>query len=768
MIYKITDEDYPENPNVTEAECGPLVSDYMCIYGYNINLERSFPMISDGLKPVMRRILYFAYKIYGLDKFKVGSMIGEVLKIHPHGDLGLGGVFARMAQPFTNNIPLLSTTETGNSGNATSGDDFAAPRYLDMMLSKFAYDVLFSEFDGKVNMKVAADPTKMEPISLPSKFPIVLLNGTSGIGWTISSDVPPYNLNEVAEATIKLIKNPQAKIHLVPDSPTGCDVIVLDESSFVFQSSFDIDNMNYMITIKNTPYMNFLDDIDKRLCEIQSSNNPIPEIISADDDSNLMEGKVRYQIKCKPCNLYTVLNKLFKRVGGFRSPISANNIHVVDNHFHAQKYEPRQILLAWIQNRLFEKRGYYLRRLVDFNAERNMLEGKKFMLSDENRQTTIDVISHVNGDKEEIIEALVKAFKPHVSTSQANAVADMKLYMITKKQYRKTIIRLQEVESEITTVKAIISDPEKIKEVIIDELTEIKKKYGFTRRSKILNTNGNSENKNIGYVQILNDGSIIFSETDDANTISSDIIPISGDEVCLIDDKGRFLWVDVNKVPHDKQLSLTSIGKVRMSKCVYVLSAVDHNFAILTNEGKIKCLSVSAIPTRNSKRPLLPLNPDETIVTVLELPTMKEDILVYTKNGFGKKISADSLNVQKTLESSGQYIINDGVTCGMFIINPNKQFLLYIAQSGRVRLNHSKYMTTSKKFGKPFPILTLSERDVLADVVCVNKSSVVKLYHADGRISTVNVDSLEPVTMQAPLKKPKHVPGVPIIRVIVK
>ncbi len=767
-MYKITDEEYPNNPNVTEAECGPLVSDYMCIYGYNINLERSFQMISDGLKPVMRRILYLAYKGYGTDKFKVGSMIGEVLKIHPHGDLGLGGVFARMAQPFTNNIPLLSTTDTGNSGNATSGDDFAAPRYLDMKLSKFAYDVLFSEFDGKVNMKVSADPTKMEPISLPSKFPIVLLNGTSGIGWTISSDVPPYNLNEIADATIKLIKNPQAKIHLVPDSPTGCDIIVLNNESFIFQSSFDIDNMNYTITIKNTPYMNFLDDIDKRLCEIQTSPNPITEVLSADDDSDLMDGKVRYVIKCKPCNLYTVLNKLFKRVGGFRSPISSRNIHVVDNHFNAQKYEPRQILLAWIQNRLFEKRGYYLRKLVEFNAEKNMLEGKKFMLSDENRQTTIDIISHVNGDKDEIIEALVKAFKPHVSTSQANCVAEMKLYMITRKQYRKTAIRLEEVNNEIKILKEIVSDPEKIKEAIIDELNEVKKDYGYPRRSKILNTNGNAENKKIGYVQILNDGSVIFSETDDANTISSDIIPISGDEVCLIDDKGRFLWVDVNKVPHDKQIKLTSIGKIPMSKCVYAISKTDHNFAILTNEGRIKCIPISELPTRNSKRTLLPLNPNETIVTIVELITMKEDILVYTKNGFGKKINADSLNVQKTLESSGQFIINDGLTCGMFIINPNKQFLLYVAQSGRIRLNHSKYLSTSKKFGKPFPILTLSERDVLADVVCVNKSSVVKLYHADGRVSTLNIDSIEPSTMQAPLKRPKHVPGVPVVRVIVK
>lgn len=767
-MYKITDEEYPNNPNVTEAECGPLVSDYMCIYGYNINLERSFQMISDGLKPVMRRILYLAYKGYGTDKFKVGSMIGEVLKIHPHGDLGLGGVFARMAQPFTNNIPLLSTTDTGNSGNATSGDDFAAPRYLDMKLSKFAYDVLFSEFDGKVNMKVSADPTKMEPISLPSKFPIVLLNGTSGIGWTISSDVPPYNLNEIADATIKLIRNPHAKIHLVPDSPTGCDIIVLNNESFIFQSSFDIDNMNYTITIKNTPYMNFLDDIDKRLCEIQTSPNPITEVLSADDDSDLMDGKVRYVIKCRPCNLYTVLNKLFKRVGGFRSPISSRNIHVVDNHFNAQKYEPRQILLAWIQNRLFEKRGYYLRKLVEFNAEKNMLEGKKFMLSDENRQKTIDIISHINGDKDEIIEALVKAFKPHVSTSQANCVAEMKLYMITRKQYRKTAIRLEEVNNEIKILKEIVSDPEKIKEAIIDELNEVKKDYGYPRRSKILNTNGNAENKKIGYVQILNDGSVIFSETDDANTISSDIIPISGDEVCLIDDKGRFLWVDVNKVPHDKQIKLTSIGKIPMSKCVYAISKTDHNFAILTNEGRIKCIPISELPTRNSKRTLLPLNPNETIVTIVELITMKEDILIYTKNGFGKKINADSLNVQKTLESSGQFIINDGLTCGMFIINPNKQFLLYVAQSGRIRLNHSKYLSTSKKFGKPFPILTLSERDVLADVVCVNKSSVVKLYHADGRVSTLNIDSIEPSTMQAPLKRPKHVPGVPVVRVIVK
>ena len=264
MFNRIIDEDYPENPNVTEADMKPLMVDYRCIYGMNINLERSFPSIADGLKPVMRRIMYMIYTKYGMNKFKVGTMVGIVLTIHPHGDQGMGGTFARMAQDFANNIPLLSTLETGNSGNATSGDDYASPRYLDMKMSKFAYDILFSEFDNKVNMKQSSSPDILEPITLPSKFPIVLLNGTSGIGWTMSSDIPPYNLNEIADATIKLLKNPDAKVHLVPDSPTGCDIIILDTGNFMFQSSFEVDNMNYQIIFKNTPYMKFFDDIDAK------------------------------------------------------------------------------------------------------------------------------------------------------------------------------------------------------------------------------------------------------------------------------------------------------------------------------------------------------------------------------------------------------------------------------------------------------------------------------------------------------------------------
>ncbi|CAJ0610679.1 unnamed protein product [Cylicocyclus nassatus] len=152
--------------------------------------------------------------------------------------MGVGDTIARMCQTFANNIPLISAT--GNAGNVTSGDDAAAPRYLDVLMPQFTKDILFDEFDG--------------------------------IGYTLSSDVPPYNLAEVADATIKLLKNPSAKVNLVPDLPTGCDIIVVDDETFVMQSSYEIDN---------------------------DGPNPIKEILSADDESDLLNNDFRYIIRCK-------------------------------------------------------------------------------------------------------------------------------------------------------------------------------------------------------------------------------------------------------------------------------------------------------------------------------------------------------------------------------------------------------------------------------------------------------------------------------------
>lgn len=748
--------------NVQDEELAPIATNYMMLFGININLQRSIPMITDGLKPVVRRILYLMYKNHRTNKVKVSVAIGELLTIHPHGDQGMGGVFARMAQTFSNNIPLISTEDTGNSGNATSGNDFASPRYLDVKLSKFAAEVLFDEFDGKVNMKPSYDGSSVEPIVLPSKFPIVLLNGTSGIGYTLSSDIHPYNLGEIADATIKLLKNPSAKVRLVPDLPTGCDIIVKDEFTFIMQSSFDIDNVNYIITIKNTPYLKYLDDIDARLREIQDSPNPISEIISADDESELIEGKVRYVIRCKPCNLYSVVNTLFKRVPGFRSTISTRNMIVVDSSFRTKEYDIRQILCSWIKNRLIEKRAWFLRDLVATTTECNMLEGKAFMLSPKNLEKTVKVFRSCKA-KDQIIPSLVKAYDGKVTTSQANYVSELRMHQLNEGEYKKTLDMIDKVNDKISYIRGIVEDPEKVREVIIDEIKTIKNKYGTPRKSKILN-NGEKESVNIGVVQILTDGSILFGETENPEHLSSDVTPISGDHVCLIDERGQFLWVNTNKVEHDKPMTLTSIGKTQMGKCVSVVSNPDNDILILTNLGRIKYMPINRIPSNATRKPIVPLYDDEYIVSILELRDVSSDILVYTNDGYGKRIQTSDLNKVLSVDAAGQFIIKGYTVSGMFTINPNKPLLVYVTRLGRMRVNQSKFLSTTKKFAEPKPIIKLSPQDDLISVFCTNKDQTVTLNHADGRVTTVNVESLGVSTMAIEPTRPKHVPGVKVLR----
>jgi DNA gyrase/topoisomerase IV subunit A len=733
---------------------------WMSLYGVNVNLQRSIPMIYDGLKPIHRRILYTIYKNYPRhSKVTVAIAAGKVLEISPHGELGLKDVFAGLAQPFSNNIPLLKAS--GNCGTATAGDDSAAGRYWGVYLSDFAYDVLFSEFDGKVGMNPNYDDSTIEPTILPAKFPIILLNGSAGIGYTLSSDIYPYNLNEIADATIKLLKNPKADVKLIPDSPTGCDIIPKDDETFWMQSSFELDNVNYIITFTNTPYKRFLRDINKKLNELHDSTNPFPEILSADDESDLIHNKIKYVIRCKPCNLYRVLDKLFTSIPGLRIPISTKNMIVTDSLYRTRKYNIRQILLAWIKERFQFKRSWLLRRTVILQTEYNMLTGKAYMLSEKNLNKTITTIKNCE-HRSDIVDALMKAFPKHVSSSQANYMIDVKMYQLTHEEYLKTVKKMDDIQAEVDRIEDIVSDPVKINQCIIDELKEIKEKYGYPRRSKILGLNNSTVN--IGVVQIFQDGSVIFSETATPEHLSSDITPVSGTDVCLIDDKGRFLWVDTTKVPHDKRIMLTSIGRTQMSKCIAAVSNTQNDIVILSNKGRIKYMPIDKIPSNQTRKPLVPLDEDEYLVSILEVHDTSQDLLMYTTDGLGKRFQLTNLNKVLSVDAQGQFLVDNKTAAGMFIINPKKPLLVYVTKLGRIRVNHSKFLIAGNKFGKLKPIISMTPQDDLIAVFCVDETQSIQLNHVDGRITTVNVSSITPTTMSIPPERPKHVPACKVIK----
>jgi len=731
------------------------------LYGVNINLQRAIPQIADGIKPIQRRVLFAIWSKYKMGNVKVASAIGDVMHYSPHGDQGLGDTIARMCQPFTNNIPIIKAE--GNAGNITSSEDAAAPRYLDVSLSEFAMDILFKEFDGKVDMVPTYDDTGLEPFCLPSRFPLILVNGTSGIGYTLSCDIPPFNLGEIADATIKLIKNPKQNIHLVPDLPTGCDVVKLNNDTFVMMSSYEIDNVNYTITIKNTPYLKYLENIDKSLRELQDGPTPIKEIISADDESELLNNDFRYVIRCKPCNLYKVVDTLFKRVPGFKDSISTRNMVVVDIDYTTKKYDVRQILLSWIKFRIMYKHGWFLRDLVAKTTKHDMLVGKIYMMSDKNMNNTLRIVRSCR-NRADIVEALTNEYKGHVSTSQANYIADLRIYQFTIDEREKTEAELAKLDEEIKHIRSVVNDIDKIKEVIIDEIKEIKNKYGYPRRSRIINLDGNN-NTNVKIVQIMLDGSFIFSETETPEHLASDITPISGDEVTLIDDKGYFIKVDVNKVDIGKPMTMTSIGKNVMGKCIAATSNNSNDIIMLSNKGRIKYMPINSIPSNATRKPLIPLMDDEYLVSIIEVPSnTTSDLLIYTNNGLGKRIQTSDLNKTVTVDSMGQFILKDYDVSGMFCINSKKPLLAYVTRLGRIRINHSRFLVTNKKFADPRPIIQLSPQDDLIAVFCADEDQQIILNHADSRVSTVNINSLDVSTMATPPERPKHVFGVKVVR----
>lgn len=746
--------------DIQSVHLGEVSQRYMSLYGLNIILQRAIPMLTDGLKPIHRRIIWAIYRASHGKEMKVAEIQGDTMKFSPHSELGTRFVVAGLAQPFSNNVPLLASSSSG-CGTETCGDDVAAARYWSAGISKFAMRVFFSEFDPNVNMKDSYDGKYKEPITFPAIFPTILLNGSHGIAYSMSSDILPYNINEVADATIKLIKNPEAKIHLIPDSPTGCDIIKRDDTTFVMQSSYDVDNINYTITIKNTPFGEYIRDIDKKLCEIQDSTNPIKEILNADDESELSEGIFRYVIRCKPCNLYQVINTLFRRVPGFRITVSTRNCSVIDATLHTRYYNERQILLSWIQNRLQEKRAWFLRQLVEATTEFNMLEGKRFMLSPENLQKTIKVFRSCE-EETEIIQKLVDTYKGKVTTSQANYISDIKMSKLTNGEYKRTLEKIEKISEEIKRLKSIVNDPECIKNEIINDIKSIRNEFGNARRSTILNSK-DGEINNIGICQILTDGSVLFSETENPNHFASDITPIDGDTVCLIDKCGRFMWVNVNKVPHNKPLTLTSIGKEPMDECVAVIPNSSRSIVMLSNQGRIKLMPIEKIPSNQSRKPLIPLNSDERLVTILTVDG-SEDLLAYTSDGYGKRFSVSNLNSVNSPDAQGQFIIKGYEAAGMFPVNSNKPYIFYVTRLGRVRLNHARFLVSGNKFDDLKTIIKLSPQDDLVAVFCVNKDESVTLYHADGRVTSVNIDSLETSTMNTPPSKPKHVPAIKVIR----
>ena len=349
------------------------------VFGANKNIFRTTPSMIDSLKPVQLRILYCLYMSdnHGMKNRKSAAVTGEVMgKYHPHGDASIYESIVKMCQPWKNHITLLDGH--GNFGSI-AGDSAAAMRYTEVKMSKFAMDCFFSDFE-RTNIPTRETYTgdSTEPIYLPSKYPVILFNPSfSGIGFGLASNIPPFNPKEVMDATITLIRDKKAKIRLIPDSPTGCDIIdtgyfdqinKTGKGKIMMQATYDIDYQANIVTFTSVPLQVGTKNVIASIVKMKKEGK-LDEIVDVTDRT--ANSKVDFSlILKKDVNPDKFVEKLFKKKCGLREGFSCE-IQVIDD-FAPRLLGVKKILLEWIDYRRDCIHSIYNNYLMKYQTDYHM------------------------------------------------------------------------------------------------------------------------------------------------------------------------------------------------------------------------------------------------------------------------------------------------------------------------------------------------------------------------------------------------------------
>ena len=461
-------------------------------YSMYVILDRALPFLGDGLKPVQRRITY-AMSELGLSAVnkakKSARTVGDVLgKFHPHGDSACYEAMVLMAQPFAYRYPLIDGQ--GNWGSQDDPKSFAAMRYTEAKLTKYA-DVLLGELsDGTVDWTANFDGTLEEPVFLPARLPNLLLNGTSGIAVGMATDIPPHNLREVAGACIHLLEEPEAttaqlmKFVKGPDLPTGAEIISprvdLKEfyekgiGTFKARATWEIEEGNIVITA--FPYQVSPTKVQEQIAE-QMRAKKLPMVDALNDESD-HENPTRVVIvpRSNRVDLSELMNHLFATTDLERSYRVNLNIIALDGRPRVMNL--REILSEWLEfrTRTVTRRLEY--RLAKVSRRLHILDG--LLIAFLNLDEVIRIIRREDEPK----PVLMKRFK--LSEEQTEEILNTRLRHLAKLEEMKIREEQKALASEREEIEALLKSKAKLKKLIAAEIRADADKYGDERRTKII------------------------------------------------------------------------------------------------------------------------------------------------------------------------------------------------------------------------------------------------------------------------------------------
>ena len=615
-------------------------------YAMSVIASRALPDVRDGLKPVQRRILYAMIELNnGPDKphRKCARIVGDTMgKYHPHGDSSIYGALVNMAQEWSTRYMLVDGH--GNFGSV-DGDGAAAMRYTEARLSKISMEMLADINKDTVDFTPNFDETEKEPVVLPSRYPNLLVNGTTGIAVGMATNIPPHNLREVIGAVVKIIDNrieedretdieEILKIVKGPDFPTGGMILGtagIDQAyrtgrgKVKVRAITDIEPMQNgknRIVVTELPYMVNKARLIEKIAEMVRDKK-IDGITDLRDESSREGMRICIELR-RDVNPNVVLNQLYKHTQ-LQDTFGVIMLALVDN-------QPRVMNLN-------EMLGYYLKHQEEVVTRRTKYELNKaeerahilqgLLIALDNIDEVISIIrssENVQLAKSRLMERFA------LSDAQAQAIVDMRLRTLTGLERGKLEAEYKELMARIEELKAILADEKKLLGVIKEEIMIIAEKYGDDRRT-----------------------SIGFDEYDIS---MEDLIPRSNTVIAM------------TKLGYIKRMSIDNFhSQNRGGKGIKGMETIDddyieellmttthHYLMFFTNTGKVYRMKAYEIPeaSRTARGTaiinLIQLQPGEKITAVIPLKEYKEDhyLFMATKNGIVKKTPVtDYANVRK-------------------------------------------------------------------------------------------------------------------------
>jgi DNA gyrase subunit A len=731
------------------------------------NRRRSVPDRKDGLKLVHRRIIDAMYFNEGCSNHNVKSsaVVGTVMKkSHPHGDVAIYNSMKPMANWFEIYMPLIDAD--GNFGNV-QGDGQAAPRYTEVRLSKFALDCVISELKETkevVDWVDTYDYRTLEPEFLPVSVPLLLINGAYGIGVGLITEIPKHNINEVIDATIQLIRDPESQIELIPDNCMPCHIINTNfkaignkgHGKYRVRGIIDIEEFQGKpaLIIKSIPDLVYLNSVEEKLHELITSNK-LPQIVDMVDDT-------RDEIlkKTKMCRFIIILKKgsdaNYVREVIYKNTLmekSCNvNFEVMDG-IEPLRMSYKSYLLSFIEFRKITKFRLYCNKLQKAQTNLHELEAYIKVFESGELDNVLNMMKNQKTiDDSATIEYLIN--KLGVTDLQAKFIANGRRQELSWGYYNKYKNDVSKYSAQVEDYFNRITHDELLVEEIVNELILYKQKYGKPRNCKIVKMADESDIPKGEFKIVITENNFIkkISLNEFVGNSKGDspkhVLKVDNTEnILLLDDKGKVFKLPIHKVPFTDKSSngidiriliknlTANINTVLYEPTLSELSnkSVKYFVTIITREGYIKKLDIEDFMSVPPSGILYTKLNNGDIVKDIAIVANNLDIIVYSDYKALRMNMSDIPHYKRNTLGVNAMATNDKID-GLSIIYPGTTDIIVITESGKINKFDVVALPISERYKSGSSVIKLSKGDSIHSIHGVNNNTILKILTKNEKI----------------------------------